>query len=203
MWLRQSGTHLNRFVISSKVEYSILFAHPGAFQFFWPCGCGAANPPIDDFGPAVVFDAAFDGEQGVRFGLRPPPSRPTKNKGCVHRQDLLSEVPDRVECLRAARSLRLLFLENLVKRLSETIACRSATVPSPALDSARFDPICIPAMALAWYRRCRCPLRAALLKTMPGLFAAGRRPCVKFGSTLGCIPYFSVRRLQSGNPFNC
>ena len=32
-------------------------------------------PPIDDFGPAVVFEAAFDGEQGVGGRFRPASSR--------------------------------------------------------------------------------------------------------------------------------
>ena len=32
-------------------------------------------PPIDDFGPAAVFEAAFDGEQGVGVRFRPASSR--------------------------------------------------------------------------------------------------------------------------------
>ena len=43
----------------------------GAFLFFWSEGCGAASPPIEEVGPSVVFDAAFDGEQGVGACFRP------------------------------------------------------------------------------------------------------------------------------------
>ena len=35
------------------------------FTFFWPSGCGAASPPIEEVGAAVVLEAAVDGEEGV------------------------------------------------------------------------------------------------------------------------------------------
>ena len=38
---------------------------------FWSGVRDAAIPAIDDCEPMVVFDAAFDGEQGVHFGFRP------------------------------------------------------------------------------------------------------------------------------------
>ena len=38
---------------------------------FWLCGCGAASPPIEEVGPAPVFEAAFDGEHGVGSRFRP------------------------------------------------------------------------------------------------------------------------------------
>ena len=43
----------------------------GHVSRFWSGGCGAASPPIEEVGPAVVLEAAFDGEQGVGSGLRP------------------------------------------------------------------------------------------------------------------------------------
>ena len=53
----------------------------GASHIFGSGGCGAAIPSIDDFGPAVVFGAAFDSEQGVHFGFRPAASRLTQKYG--------------------------------------------------------------------------------------------------------------------------
>ena len=47
----------------------------GCIPIFWSGSCGAAIPPIDDFGPAVVFEAAFDGEQGVGARFRLAASR--------------------------------------------------------------------------------------------------------------------------------
>ena len=51
---------------------------PGASRLFLSGGCGAAILSIDDFWPTVVFDAKFDGKQGVRFGSRPAASRLAK-----------------------------------------------------------------------------------------------------------------------------
>ena len=34
-------------------------------------GCAATGPPFDEVGPAIVFDAAFGGEQGVSTRFRP------------------------------------------------------------------------------------------------------------------------------------
>ena len=48
----------------------------GAAQIFWSGGCGAAGLPTEEADPAVVVDAAFDGEQGVGAYLRPAASRP-------------------------------------------------------------------------------------------------------------------------------
>ena len=50
----------------------------GASHIFWLGGCGAEIPPIDDFGSAVVFEAAFDGKQGIGIGFQPAASRLTK-----------------------------------------------------------------------------------------------------------------------------
>ena len=47
--------------------------------YFLLGSCDAAIPPIDDFGPTVNFEAAFDGEQGIGFGFRPAAFRPTMN----------------------------------------------------------------------------------------------------------------------------
>ena len=47
-----------------------------AGQIFGPGGCGAAGPPIEEVGPPVVVDAAFDDEQGVGARLRPTAARP-------------------------------------------------------------------------------------------------------------------------------
>ena len=53
----------------------------GASHFSWFGGYGAEIRPIDDFGSAVVFDAAFNGEQGVGIGFQPVASRLTKKNG--------------------------------------------------------------------------------------------------------------------------
>ena len=43
----------------------------GVVHIFGSSGCNAASPPIEEVGPAPVFEAAFDGEQGVGARLRP------------------------------------------------------------------------------------------------------------------------------------
>ena len=43
----------------------------GASYDSWSSGCDAASPPIEEVGPAVVPEAAFDGEQDVGSGLQP------------------------------------------------------------------------------------------------------------------------------------
>ena len=49
----------------------------GVVHIFGSSGCNAASPPIEEVGPAPVFEAAFDGERGVGarssqvFGNRP------------------------------------------------------------------------------------------------------------------------------------
>ena len=48
----------------------------GVVHIFGSSGCGAASPLIEEVGPAPVFEAAFDGEQGVGSGLRPVAPRP-------------------------------------------------------------------------------------------------------------------------------
>ena len=58
-----------------RASNAICAANWGASQVFWSGSRGAAIPPIDDFGPAVVFEAAFDGEQGVGARFRPAAPR--------------------------------------------------------------------------------------------------------------------------------
>ena len=80
MWLRQSGTHLNRFVISSKVEYSILFAHLGAFLFFGHAVAALQTLQLMISGPRLfstqrltasrAFASAFDRRHPVRPKIR-------------------------------------------------------------------------------------------------------------------------------------
>ena len=48
----------------------------GAVHIFWSIGCNAASLPFEEVGPARVFEAAFDGEQGVGARFRPAASRP-------------------------------------------------------------------------------------------------------------------------------
>ena len=43
----------------------------GVVHIFGSSGCNAASPPIEEVGPAPVFEAVFDGEQGVGARLRP------------------------------------------------------------------------------------------------------------------------------------
>ena len=50
----------------------------GSSHIFWSGSYGAAIPPFDGCGLNVVFEAAFDGEQGANFGFRPAVSRPTR-----------------------------------------------------------------------------------------------------------------------------
>ena len=38
---------------------------------FVSSGCNAASPPFEEVSPVPVFEAAFDGEQGVGTRLRP------------------------------------------------------------------------------------------------------------------------------------
>ena len=55
------------FTISRRKAIDVL----GAFHVFWSGGCDATGPPIEVVGPAIVFDAAFDCEQGVGARFRP------------------------------------------------------------------------------------------------------------------------------------
>ena len=62
------------------------------------------------------------------------------------------------------------------------------------VEGAQFD---IMARLKAMAAPCTCGMKKiavaagqAMPGLCPGLFAAGRRPCVKSGSTPGCIPYF-------------
>ena len=51
-------------------------AGPGrAHPIFFGHAAARGIPPIDDFGPAVVFEAASGGEQGVGTRFRPASSR--------------------------------------------------------------------------------------------------------------------------------
>ena len=50
-------------------------------------GCGATNPPIEEVGPTVVLQAAFDGEQGVGARLRSAAPRPLESAA----DDLLAD----------------------------------------------------------------------------------------------------------------
>ena len=60
-------------------------AGPGrAHPIFFGHAAARGIPPIDDFGPAAVFEAASGGEQGVGARFRPAASR------------LLEPVPDDV-----------------------------------------------------------------------------------------------------------
>ena len=52
------------------------YGKAGVFHLRWSDGCGAASPPVEEVGPSVVFDAAFDGEQGVGARFRPAAPRP-------------------------------------------------------------------------------------------------------------------------------
>ena len=53
----------------------------GASHFLWLSGCGATSPPFEEVKPTPVFEAAFDGEQGVGFGFRLAASCLTKKYG--------------------------------------------------------------------------------------------------------------------------
>ena len=47
----------------------------GASHFLWLRGCGATSFPLEEVGPAHVFEAASYGEQGVGADFRPMASR--------------------------------------------------------------------------------------------------------------------------------
>ena len=53
----------------------------GEFHDSRSSGCGAGSPPAEEVEPAVDFEAAFDGEQGVGAGVRPAASRLTEGNG--------------------------------------------------------------------------------------------------------------------------
>ena len=42
----------------------------GAFHVFWSGGSAAASLPIEEVGPAIVSDTAFEGEQSVGVRIR-------------------------------------------------------------------------------------------------------------------------------------
>ena len=46
-------------------------AQKGVVHFLWLGGCEAASPPIEEVGPAPVFEAASGGEHGVGARFRP------------------------------------------------------------------------------------------------------------------------------------
>ena len=52
-----------------------------ASHFLWPSGRGTAILPIDEYGPRVVVEAAFDGEQSVGANFLPTASCLTKYYG--------------------------------------------------------------------------------------------------------------------------
>ena len=60
---------------------ALFAAGGGASHIFWSGSYGAEIPPIDDFGPAFVFEAEFGGEQMLASAFdRLHPVRP-KNVG--------------------------------------------------------------------------------------------------------------------------
>ena len=48
-----------------------LWNSAGASHVFRSGACGATSPPVEEVGPTVVFESAFDGKQGVGIRLRP------------------------------------------------------------------------------------------------------------------------------------
>ena len=50
--------------------------------------------PIEETGPEIVFDAAFDGEQSVGTSFRPAASRPSQPKNGMHPNDDVSLAGD-------------------------------------------------------------------------------------------------------------
>ena len=59
----------DHFALSDALK-RMAHAHHGCIPYFWLGGIRAENPSIVDFGPAIGFEAAFDGEQGVSSRLR-------------------------------------------------------------------------------------------------------------------------------------
>ena len=83
----------------------------GVVHIFGSSGCNAAGSPFEEVGPAPVFEAAFDGEQGIGARLRLAPSGPLESAaddllaGAFHDagSDRQSEFPAAV----AAHSVRV------------------------------------------------------------------------------------------------
>ena len=50
----------------------------GASNLLW--SGGTTNTPIEEFGPAIAFDATFDGKQSVGASFRPAEPRPSQSK---------------------------------------------------------------------------------------------------------------------------
>ena len=80
-------------------------------HIFGSSGCNAAGSQFEEVGPEPVFEAAFDGEQGIGARLRPAPSGPLESAaddllaGSFHDAgpDRQSELPAAV----AAHSVRV------------------------------------------------------------------------------------------------
>ena len=72
---------------------------------FGSSGCNLASSPIEEVGRAPVFEAAFDGEQGVGSGLRPVASGPLESAA----GDLLAGTFQRkvLRCLLVRQSWQL------------------------------------------------------------------------------------------------
>ena len=62
---------------------SITKRRRGVVHIFGSSGCNAASPPIEEVGPTPVFEAAFDGEQGLGARLRPAASRWRNSASCA------------------------------------------------------------------------------------------------------------------------
>jgi len=75
-----------RFRLCGKGRNPFACDQPGrAHPIFFGHATARGIPPIDDFGPKVVFEAASDGEQGVGARFRPAAPLPLypKNVGCA------------------------------------------------------------------------------------------------------------------------
>ena len=83
----------------AAADLSTVF-HPDALQLlgvvhvFGSSGCNAASSPFEVVGPEPVFEAAFDGEQGVGSGLRPVAFGPRWPRRCGCRRRWLQSGDD-------------------------------------------------------------------------------------------------------------
>ena len=116
----------------------------GAPHIFWTGG-GTTSPPIEEVGPAIAFDAAFDGKQcvGARFRSAGPCPSQSKESRMHHENGAHPDVVGQT----AAR--RRLSLRESVRRMFSMQNLKPSKEWMPASDRRRLSPINPKQMACA------------------------------------------------------
>ena len=97
----------------------------GCVAFLWS-SVGATNPPIEEVGPTIVFDRAFDSEQSVGARFRPAASRVYQSGNGMHLAGS--------DSVRPANSNGLVEKQNDINR-----SCRTGCVPVLSIRRRRKD----------------------------------------------------------------